>query len=145
MVPLSVTLTIGSSTWHWISHLRRMNTTSHSCTLSKIMRGLFSPLFKTYKGELMRFCETRPCRNRSMQLTQMNMPLQWLGVEWTIPKTSPAPCFLYIHENNIPVWLSLPLIHCYAHLHLKKKKKKDYLKTQIFPLMRRGVFSLKVK
>lgn len=84
MVPLSVTLTIGSSTWHWISHLRRMNSVPHSCILTKIMRALFSLLFKTYKGELMRLCETRLCRNWSTQLTQMNMPLQWLGDEWAI-------------------------------------------------------------
>lgn len=54
MVPLSVTLTIGSSTWHWISHLRRMNTATHSCVLAKIMRALFSPLFNTYKDKFMR-------------------------------------------------------------------------------------------
>lgn len=54
MVPLSVTLTIGSSTWHWISHLRRMNTATHSCLLAKIMRALFSPLFNAYKGKFMR-------------------------------------------------------------------------------------------
>lgn len=96
MVPLSVTLTIGLSTWHWISHLRRMNTTTHSWILTKIMRGLFSPLFKTYKGKLMQLCETRPCRNRSMQLTQMNMPLQWLGVEWTVPKTFFLPLLFFM-------------------------------------------------
>lgn len=84
MVPLSVTLTIGSSTWHWISHLRRMNTATHSFILTKIMRALFSLLFKTYKEKLMRLCKTRLCRNQSMQLTKMNMPLQWLGIEWTI-------------------------------------------------------------
>lgn len=54
MVPLSVTLTIGSSTWHWISHLRRMNSAAHSCALTKIMRALFSLLFDTYKGKFMR-------------------------------------------------------------------------------------------
>lgn len=54
MVPLSVTLTIGSSTWHWISHLRRMNTATHSCVLTKIMTALFSLLFNTYKGKFMR-------------------------------------------------------------------------------------------
>lgn len=54
MVPLSVTLTIGSSTWHWISHLRRMNTATHSCGPTKIMRALFSLLFNTYKGKFMR-------------------------------------------------------------------------------------------
>lgn len=89
MVPLSVTLTTGLSTWHWISHLRRMNTTTHSWILTKIMRGLFSPLFRTYKGTLMLLHETRLCRNWSMQLTQMNMASQWLGVEWTITKTFP--------------------------------------------------------
>lgn len=54
MVPLSVMLMIGSSTWHWISHLRRMNTATHSCVLTKIMRALFSLLFNTYKGKFMR-------------------------------------------------------------------------------------------
>lgn len=57
MVPLSVTLTIGSSTWHWISHLRRMNTATHSCLRAKIMRALFSPLFNAYKGKFMRLYE----------------------------------------------------------------------------------------
>lgn len=50
MVPLSVTLTIGSSTWHWISHLRRMNTASHSCILTKIMTALFHSCLRHIKG-----------------------------------------------------------------------------------------------
>lgn len=50
MAPLSVTLTIGSSTWHWISHLRRMNTASHSCILTKIMTALFHSCLRHIKG-----------------------------------------------------------------------------------------------
>lgn len=122
MVPLSVTLTIGCSTWHWISHLRRMNTTTHSYIRTKIMRALFSPLFKRYKGKLMTLCKTRLWETGACSW------LRWICLynNWVLNEQIYS-LFLYsVCINNTHIWVCCTsLLYCHALLNLNKHISKQ--------------------